>query len=49
MDEMVEMGILSKPDAAHNNYRLRRNSFIDIIGESLENLEAEIISNNAEA
>ena len=49
MDEMVEMGILSKPDASADNYRLRRNSFVDIIGESLDNLEAEIINSNVGA
>lgn len=48
MDEMVEMGILGKPDESAHTYRLRRNSFVDIIGESLDSLEADIISNNTE-
>lgn len=48
MDEMVEMGILGKPDESTNTYRLRRNSFVDIIGESLDTLEADIINNNTE-
>ena len=49
MDEMVEMGILGKPSDSINKYRLRRNSFVDIIGESLDVLESDIISNNTEA
>ena len=49
LDEMVEMGILGKPDENHDLYRLRRNSFVDIIGENFDVLEADIISNNEEA
>ena len=48
LDEMVEMGILGKPDEDRDLYRLRRNSFVDIIGENLDMLEADIISNNEE-
>ena len=48
MDEMVEMGILGKPDENTHTYRLRRNSFVDIIGESLDILEADIVNNNME-
>ena len=48
MDEMVEMGILGKPDENRNKYRLRRSSFVDIIGESLDTLEEDIINNNME-
>lgn len=48
MDEMVEMGILGKPDDSTHTYRLRRNSFVDIIGESLEILENDIQTNNVE-
>lgn len=44
LDEMVEMGILSNP--VKNTYRLRRRSFVDIIGENMETIEAEIASNN---
>lgn len=49
LDEMVEMGILGKPDENRDLYRLRRNSFVDIIGENFDILEADIISNNEEA
>lgn len=48
MDEMVEMGILGKADETSHLYRLRRNSFVDIIGESSDVLEAEIKQNNVE-
>lgn len=48
MDEMVEMGILGNPDENIHTYRLRRNSFVDIIGESLDILEADIVNNNME-
>ena len=48
MDEMVEMGILGKPDENTPTYRLRRSSFVDIIGESLDVLEADIINSNVE-
>ena len=47
LDEMVEMGILNQPSPGI--YRLRRNSFVDIIGENFETLDAEIISCNEEA
>lgn len=30
LDEMVEMGILGKPDENRDLYRLRRTSFVDI-------------------
>lgn len=49
LDEMVEMGILGKPDENRDLYRLRRNSFVDIIGESFDILDADIIFNNEEA
>lgn len=48
LDEMVEMGILGKPDEKRNLYRLRRNSFVDIIGENFDILETDIINNNKE-
>ena len=48
MDEMVEMGILGKPNKNTHTYRLRRNSFVDIIGEFLDILEADIVNNNME-
>ena len=44
LDEMEEMGILSQPEVGL--YRLRRSSFVDIIGENVDILEQEIISNN---
>jgi len=46
LDEMVEMGILSQP--MQGLYRLRRGSFVDIIGETIDTLEADIINNNEE-
>ena len=46
LDEMVEMGILSNPSIGL--YRLRRSSFVDIIGENLDTLEVDIINNNEE-
>lgn len=46
MDEMCEMGILSMPK--EGLYRLRRSSFVAIIGEDLDRLEADIIENNRE-
>ena len=47
LDEMVDMGILSKPNEG-NLYRLRRSSLVDIIGENFDVLDAEIISSNEE-
>ena len=47
LDEMVEMGILSKSESGL--YRLRRNSFVDIIGADMDELDREIIENNVEA
>lgn len=49
LDEMVEMGILGKPDENRDLYRLRRNSFVDIIGENFDILEADIVNYNEEA
>lgn len=46
LDEMVEMGILCKPDENRDLYRLRRNSFVDIIGENVDILGADIDNNN---
>lgn len=46
LDEMEEMGILSQPE--NGLYRLRRSSFVDIIGENSEVLEQEIVKNNEE-
>jgi len=44
MDEMVSMGILSC--TSEGRYRLRRSSFIDVIGRDMNALEAEIIEAN---
>ena len=43
------MGILGKPDENRDLYRLRRTSFVDIIGEDLDSLDADIVNNNEEA
>ena len=48
LDEMEEMGILSRPSVDENRYLLRRRSFIDVIGTSLEALEHDIELNNEE-
>ncbi len=44
LDEMVEMGILSTPQGG--TYRLRRHSFIGIIGADMDALEQDIIHSN---
>ena len=44
LDEMEEMGILSRPEP--NRYRLRRNSYVDIIGDNIDILEKAINDNN---
>ncbi len=44
LDEMFEMGILHR--AIHGVYRLRKRSFLDIIGSDIARLENEIISEN---
>lgn len=49
LDEMVEMGILSKPDDKKDLYRLRRSSFIDIIGSDFDAVYADITNSNKEA
>lgn len=49
LDEMEEMGILSRPSVDENRYLLRRRSFIDVIGTSLEVLEHDIELHNEEA
>ena len=49
LDEMEEMGILSRPNAEENRYLLRRRSFLDVIGTSLESLEHDIETYNEEA
>jgi hypothetical protein len=48
LDEMEEMGILSHPNPEESRYLLRRRSFIDVIGTSLEALEHDIEVNNEE-
>ncbi len=49
LDEMVDMYILSKPDEEKKLYRLRRNSFISIIGSNIDEVEEDIRQNNKEA
>lgn len=49
LDEMEEMGILSRPNSDGHRYLLRRRSFIDVIGTSLEILEHDIDLYNEEA
>ncbi|MDO5538188.1 MAG: hypothetical protein Q4F72_11760, partial [Desulfovibrionaceae bacterium] len=44
LDEMTEMGILHR--AEEGVYRLRKRSFLDIIGSDMDRLEAEIIDEN---
>lgn len=46
LDEMEEMGILSQPQP--DRYRLRRSSFVDIIGDNIDVLEKAINDNNKE-
>lgn len=46
LDEMEEMGILSQPQP--DRYRLRRSSFVDIIGDNIDVLEKAIDDNNKE-
>lgn len=48
LDEMVDMGILSKPESDKAQYRLRRNSFIDIIGSSFDVVDEDICRCNEE-
>ncbi len=48
LEEMKDMGILSQPKDNVRMYRLRRKSFVDIIGENIDDLEREIISKNEE-
>lgn len=44
LDEMFEMGILHRSE--DGVYRLRKRSFLDIIGPDIDRLENEIISEN---
>ena len=46
LDEMVEMGILS---SQNETYRLRKKSFIDLIGRDLNKVDEEIRNNNVGA
>ena len=46
LDEMVDMGILSKPDINKNRYRLRRYSFLNIIGPTQDSVFEDIIEHN---
>ena len=46
LDEMVDMGILAKPNPEENRFRMRRNSFINIIGTGIDNVLDDINANN---
>lgn len=46
LDEMVDMGILVRPVLDVARYRLRRNSFLNIIGSDLDSVLEDIDSNN---
>jgi hypothetical protein len=48
LDEMVDMGILSRPDEHWKHYRLRRRSFINIIGPNMDAVLDDIIRHNEE-
>lgn len=48
LDEMVDMGILSRPNETEKRYRLRRKSFINIIGADVDTLLNDIVLNNEE-
>lgn len=48
LDEMVDMGILSRPNETEKRYRLRRKSFINIIGADVDTLLNDIVMNNGE-
>lgn len=48
LDEMVDMGILVRPISEESRYRLRRNSFLNIIGSDLDAVLEDIdLYNNA--
>lgn len=46
LDELVSMGILIKNNGASQEYRLRRRSFVDLIGPDFDALEKEIYEEN---
>lgn len=48
LDEMVDMGILSRPNETQKRYRLRRKSFTNIIGADIDTLLNDIAANNEE-
>ena len=48
LDEMVDMGILSRPNDTEKRDRLRRKSFINIIGADVDTLLNDIVLNNGE-
>lgn len=49
LDEMVEMGILTKPSTAIHCYKLRRHSFLNIIGPNEDAVFDDIIEANESA
>ena len=46
IDEMVEMGILTKPSMTVHCYKLRRHSFLNIIGPNEDAVFDDIIEAN---
>ena len=48
LDEMVSMGILSCIDEGTRRYRLRRHSFINIIGSDMDKVLTDIAEDNEE-
>ena len=46
LDEMVEMGILAKPNADARCYKLRRRSFLNIIGPNEDAILDDIIADS---
>lgn len=48
LDEMVDMGILGQPKDEHSLYRLRRSSFVELIGKNVKEVQNDIEKNNSE-
>ena len=48
LEEMVDMGILVKPNIEGSRYRLRRFSFLNIIGNDDETILEDIVRENEE-
>ena len=48
LEEMVDMGILARPNEEAPRYRLRRHSFLNIIGATEDAILDDILANNGE-